>query len=140
MFQARRSLDWIQYRAVDSDGLDINHNLYSHGKITAKGTSSGLHMLAIDELRHSYGSAIREIENTYGLGWIPSKKGSRMTGEPMLIRFSSNIVITDLYGFARSIFRGARPFRLFGYPHRVSDRRLDVEAIDLRTGDDFRSS
>jgi hypothetical protein len=36
---------------------------------------------------------------------------------------------------ASSIFRPAKPFRLFGLYSRSDDNRVDVEAIDLHTGD-----
>ncbi len=137
VFQARRSLDWIQYQAVDGDGLEINHSLYSHGKITANGTSSGLHMHAVDELRKTYAAAIRHIESEYGLGWISTASGKIMTGEPLIVKFSDNVVITDVHALAKSIFRAARPFRLFGFSHAASERRVDAEAIDLRTGHEF---
>lgn len=53
------------------------------------------------------------------------------------MKFSQDTEIHDLELFAKSIFRAARPFRLFGILHRVTDARLDVEAIDLHTGDEF---
>lgn len=137
IFANRRSLDSIQYRAVSDEQRSINHGLYCNGKIVASGTSIGLHMLAVERLRSSYGAVIRWLEDECSIGW--RKRGQRVSfsGEPLIVSFSDETTIVDLEAFARSIFRASRPFRLFGFPHRVTDRRIEVEAIDLHTGDEF---
>jgi hypothetical protein len=137
VFANRQALDSIQYRAITDKGRSIDHGLYSNGKIVANGTSIGLHMLAVENLKSSYASIIRWLENDCATGWNGGTLGRSLSGEPLIIRFSADTVIEDLQLFARSIFRASRPFRLFGFPHRVSDRRIDVEAIDLHTGDEF---
>jgi hypothetical protein len=58
-------------------------------------------------------------------------------GEPLVITFPKSLVITDLYRLAESIFRPTRPYRLLGILHNASERRVDVEAIDLHSGDSF---
>lgn len=137
VFANRQSLDWIQYRAFTARGDSILHGLYSNGKVVASGTSIALHLVAMDRLRSAYGSVIRSIEDQYAIGWNVTSQGAQLSGEPLVIKFSERLNITDLELLARSIFRAARPFRLFGFPHRVSERRLDVEAIDLHTRDEF---
>lgn len=137
VFANRQALDSIQYRAVTEKGRSIDHGLYSNGKIVASGTSIGLHMLAVENLRSSYAAIIRWLEDDCAIGWSQGSQGRSLSGEPLIIRFSNDTVIDDLEVFARSIFRASRPFRLFGFPHRISGRRIDVEAIDLHTGDEF---
>lgn len=137
VFESRRSLDWIQYRAFTDRSDEILHSVYANGKVTASGTSIGLHMHGLDQIRRSYSKDIRTIERDYSIGWVSTGSGSSLKGTPMIIRFSDALRINDLRLFARSIFRAARPFRLFGYPHSISDGRLDVEAVDLHTGDTF---
>lgn len=137
IFAYRRSLESIQYRAFLHEGGEIGHSVYSNGKMTANGTSISLHMHGVDKIRTSYARAIRRIEEEYSIGWVSTGKGTYLKGEPLLISFSSDLLIQDLQAFVRSVFRASRPFRLFGYPHSVTDDRVDVEALDLHTGDTF---
>lgn len=137
VFSNRQALDSIQYTAATAKGRTINHGLYSNGKVVASGTSMGLHMLAVGNLKSKYGSVIRGIEDEYAIGWTGGRSGRSFSGEPLLFTFSADTVIVDLDSFAKSIFRASRPFRLFGFPHRRTERRLDIEAIDLHTGDQF---
>lgn len=137
VFAGRRSLDWVQYRTVEEEGGAINHQLYSHGKVTANGTSIGLHLFLVERLREQYASAIRRVERDHWLGWKSVGTGQRLTGEPVYIVFPHDMIVTDLYGFAKSVFRAARPFRLFGTLHNISPRRIDIEALDLHTNQPF---
>lgn len=59
VFANRQSLDWIQYQASSEEGSSINHGLYSNGKIVANGTSIALHLLAVENLKSSYGRVIQ---------------------------------------------------------------------------------
>lgn len=137
VFQGRRSLDWVQYHAREESGGTINHTLYSHGKFTASGTSIGLHRYLVEDYLNKYARGIRTIEAEHWMGWAISANVQYHTGEPLYLMFPDDLEIIDLQSFARSVFRAARPFRLFGATRVISNNRIDVEGIDLHTGDPF---
>lgn len=137
VFQGRRSLDWVQYQVREESGGMINHTLYNHGKFTANGTSVGLHRFIAENYLKKYAIGIRQIEADHWMGWVSSTQGVSHRGEPLYLMFPDDLEITDLHLFARSIFRAARPFRLFGAFRNISDGRIDIEGIDLHTGDPF---
>ena len=137
VFQGRKALEQVQFRSVDADQPSdyIVSGIYAYGKVVGKGTSIGGHFLTIDSVIDAYARVISRIEEDFSLGWIPESGGHVLRGDPFLFRFPDDVEIIDLDAFTASLFNGARPFRLFGVPHSASERRVDVEAIDLHTGD-----
>ena len=137
IFEGRQALDWIQFLATTEDGGSITNGVYSTGKVVGNGTSIALHLLVVEAIRDRYARAIRRLEDEFAIGWVPSGGGRVLSGSPLLFRFPDEVSIPDLSEFARSLFRSSKPFRLFGVPSRSMDNRVDVEALDLHTGDPF---
>lgn len=137
LFRGRKSREQLQFRSADVDEPEayIINGIYYYGKIVGKGTSIGGHLLTVDALLGGYAQAIERIEEQSAIGWVPTDKGHLLHGEPFIVRFPDDIEILDLARFTGSLFRAAKPFRLFGIPHGATDNRIDVEAIDLHTGD-----
>jgi hypothetical protein len=136
-FEGRKALEQIQFRAANADvaGDFILNSVYASGKLVGKGTSTAGHLLTVALVLDAYERIIQQIETDYALGWVPANGGLVHRGEPFTFWFPPDAEIVDLAEFAGSLFSAKRPFRLFGLPHNVTDRRLDVEAIDLHTGD-----
>lgn len=137
VFHGRKALDQIQFRSATEDDPDdyIIDGVYSSGKVIGKGTSIGGHFLTVDGLIDAYARVIDRIEQEFAVGWVPAGDGYVLRGEPFVVWFPRDVVIDDLQAFADSLFRSSKPFRLFGVSHSASDRRIDIEAIDLHTGD-----
>lgn len=137
VFEGRKALEQIQFRAANADvrGDVIVNSVYSFGKLVGKGTSISGHLLTVALVLDAYARVIQQIETDYALGWVPAHGGLVHRGEPLVFRFPADAEIIDLMEFAGSVFSSKLPFRLFGIPHNATDRRLDVEAIDLHTGD-----
>jgi hypothetical protein len=132
----RKALEQIEFREADEDGGDINLAVYSFGKMIGHGTSLNLHLSNSAGISKKYGSVIRSVENEHSLGWDRTAGGSLVhRGAPFIVRFPESFVVTDLQELAGSIFRATKPFRLFGLYSESSERRVDIEAIDLHTGD-----
>jgi hypothetical protein len=137
VFQGRKALEQVQFRSVDADqpGDYIVSGIYSYGKVIGKGTSIGGHFLTLNSVIDAYQRVISRIEEEFSLGWVSESGGHVLRGDPFLFRFPADVEIVDLNAFTASLFNGTQPFRLFGVPHSVRERRIDVEAIDLHTGD-----
>lgn len=137
VFQGRKALEQVQFRSIDADqpGDYIVSGIYSYGKVIGKGTSIGGHFLTLDSVIDAYQRVISRIEEEFSLGWVSESGGHVLRGDPFLFRFPDDVEIVDLNAFTASLFNGTQPFRLFGVPHSVRERRIDVEAIDLHTGD-----
>lgn len=132
----RKSLDAIEFRESDNNGRDINLATYSFGKMVGHGTSLDLHLLYAAGIARAYGAIIRKIEDEFALGWRRDSDGRHIhRGAPFVIRFPPELVVDDLQQLAESIFRPSKPFRLFALFSSSSDRRIDIEAIDLHTMD-----
>ncbi len=136
-FEGRKALEQVQFRAVDADipGDYIVNSIYSFGKVVGKGTSIAGHLLTVALVLEDYERVLRRIEEDFALGWVPAHGGLVHHGEPLVFRFPEDVEIVDVAEFAGTLFSSTKPFRLFGIPHNVSERRIDVEAIDLHTGD-----
>jgi len=136
-FEGRKALEQVQFRAVDADipGDFIVSSIYSYGKLVGKGTSIAGHLLTVAVVLEGYERVIRRIEEDFALGWVPAHGGLVHHGEPFVFRFPPDVEIVDVAEFAGSLFSSTKPFRLFGIPHNASERRVDVEAVDLHTGD-----
>jgi len=136
VFQGRKALEQVQFRAVNQDNPEefIVNGVYANGKIVGNGTSIGGHFLTIDALIAEYEAVIERIEEEFAIGWVPAGDGFVLRGEPFLFRFPEDVQVVDLPAFVESLFRSARPFRLFGIPHSAGEGRIDVEAIDVHTG------
>lgn len=136
-FEGRKALEQVQFRAGDPENSDdvIVSSVYSNGKLVGKGTSVGGYLYTVASVLEAYRYAIYRIENQFALGWVPAGGGLVHHGEPFVFKFPLDTIVVDVQSFARSLFSASRPFRLFGIPHRASDDRVDVEAIDLHTGD-----
>jgi hypothetical protein len=137
VFSGRQALDWIQFVITTSAEQSITSGVYANGKIIGNGTSIELYLLATDSVRRSYADTIRRIEREFAIGWEQAGSAHVFRGAPLLFKFPTDIESQLLEAFAGSIFRPSRPFRLFGIPHSVSENRIDVEAIDLHSGDSF---
>ncbi len=137
IFRGRTALDKVQFRIVDEDNPShqIVNGVYSYGKLVGYGTSVGLHFLTIDSVIAAYARVINRIEEEFAIGWVRTSTGHVLKGEPFIVHFPPSIEIVNLTAFAESLFRSVKPFRLFGIPHSSSNDRIDIEAIDLHTGD-----
>lgn len=137
VFEGRKALEQVQFRAIDLDEPSdvIVNSIYSKGKLVGKGTSIAGHLFTVASLLDGYRNVIRSIEQEFAIGWVPAGGGLVHNGEPFVFRFPNDVAIVDLASFVESVFSSSLPFRLFGIPHRASDDRIDVEAIDLHTGD-----
>lgn len=134
VFEGRQALDAVQFMTADDQLNRLTTELYSSGKVVGNGTSVGLHLLAVNEVRSSYSRAITRIEDDYSLGWVRAGDAFVYGGEPVVFLFPDGM-INDLPSFVSSLFSSIRPFRLFGIPHSETNRRIDVEGIDLHTND-----
>ncbi len=137
VFEGRKALEQIQFRASDEDVRSdvITNTIYSYGKIVGKGTSIESHLLTVNSVISAYAQIIERIEDEFAVGWVSQGNGYVHQGEPFIFEFPPDVEVADLAAFAGSLFRSTKPFRLFGIPHNSSERRIDVEAIDLHTGD-----
>lgn len=136
-FRGRKALEQVQFMSVDDDDPAdyIVNGVYSYGKVIGKGTSVGGHFLTVDAIIDAYARVITRIEEEFAVGWVPTVGGHALRGEPFVFWFPDDIEVTDLRSFADSLFSSGPPFRLFGIPHGARDERIDVEAIDLHSGD-----
>lgn len=136
LFSGRKALEHIQFTAIDQKGEYISNRVYTDGKIVGKGTSIGSHLATVEAVLTSYTRLLEKIED-HTLGWVNKGNSVVHTGEPFIITFPGDLEITNLMELTRSIVRPVKPFRLLGIPHELSEERVDVEAIDLHTGDPF---
>ena len=136
LFLGRKALEHIQFIAMDDADRFISDRVFANGKIIGNGTSIGSHLLTVEKVLTSYSDLLARIED-HCLGWVAVDGRIVHRGEPFLITFPEDLEIVDLPAVAHSIVRPTRPFRLLGIPHGVSENRVDVEAIDLHTGDAF---
>jgi hypothetical protein len=136
-FRGRKPLEQIEFHAVDADQSSeyTISSIYSWGKIVTRGNWIGGHLATVDKLTENYERVISRIEDQYALGWVPQGQGYVHRGRPFEFRFPEGVEIDDLGGFAGTLFRTTKPFRLFGITHRRTDRRIDVAAVDLHSGD-----
>lgn len=136
ILSGRKALDAVEFREFDDRGQDINLATYSFGKMVGHGTSLDLHLLYAAAISRAYGAIIRRMEDEFALGWRRNAKGRHFhTGAPFVIRFPPELIVEDLQQLAESIFRPSKPFRLFALFSSSSDRRIDIEAVDLHTMD-----
>lgn len=131
----RKALEGITFREVDDLAGEINLSTYAYGKMVGHGTSLNLYLSTTAATVRKYAATIRTIEDEHALGWERTNGVLVHRGAPFIIRFPSTLLIHDLQAMASSIFRPAKPFRLFGLFSRSDEGRVDVEAIDLHTGD-----
>ncbi len=135
VFAGRQTLEHVQFH-TSANGEYISNGIYSNGKIIGSGTSVGAYLETVRMVTASYKDLILRIEEN-ALGWIESDGHQVHHGEPLLIRFPEDMAVADLQQLAASIFRPVRPYRLLGILHNISDDRVDIEAIDLHSGDSF---
>lgn len=134
IFEGRRALDSIEFVSVARQDERVVSGTYSFGKIVGSGSSASMHLVIVGGILASYRHAIKRVEEEFWFGWKQENRAIKKSGYPILIMFPGGL-ITDLRAFVSSLFNSQKPFRLFGIPHRVTDLRVDVEAIDLHTMD-----
>lgn len=135
VFAGRQTLEHVQFH-TGANGEYVSNGIYSNGKIIGNGTSIGAYLETVRSVASNYSQMIRSIEDC-ALGWEDHNSHQIHVGEPIIIKFDTDFLVADLQQLAESIFRPIRPFRLLGILHNLSEQRIDIEGIDLHSGDPF---
>lgn len=139
-FTGRRALSQIEVAMIDeedpSDRLfDV---IYSDGKIVGHGSGIQRHIGNGTSILQTYGEVLNAWEEKYAVEWKDNGSHHLFSGTPFLFWFPRGLGSGELTALIEFVFSSAPPFRLFGVPLAVNGDRVDVDAMDLHTGDRLR--
>ncbi len=140
IFSGRKALESIDFvtqlpaTVSDTTPYSVTLATYSNGKLVGNGNSVSLYLLLTANIRRRYQRAIESIESEFGFAWTEVNGHFQRKGTPIHFQFPGTL-IEDLQAFASSLCDSQKPFRLFGIPHKISEDRIDIEALDLHTMD-----
>lgn len=103
--------------------------------VLGKGDSFESHLLAVDKVKRSYSSIIKQLEEAYRITYHSSERGYGVKGTYSLLELSKEI--EDLSGFVQQLLSCTHPFRIFGIPDFVEKDFVVIRAVDLHTYDKF---
>jgi len=142
--QAKRTLGYIKGSPELKNGIalakikvrltDNNEDLYSDGRVTARGSSFVEHLAFVKKVYlDTYAPQIRKIEQQYALHLQTDDDGqSFLRGEPIVFSFDKKI--DDLAAFCEDLFSSGEPYLLWGNPTLLSSNYYRVQAVDLHVG------
>jgi hypothetical protein len=107
-------------------------DVYSSGKVMARGTSFQLHHDFVLGLCDRYASHIRNVEQRFSVALSRTERGITVEGVPIEIEFVSPL--TDVALFCENLLSGVHPFRLWGVPEFIAPDYVSVTAVDLHVG------
>lgn len=139
-FRGRRALSQIETSQYDIDDLSrrLTSTIYSNGKIVGHGSGIERHIRANIATLDAYSRVLESWENEAAFGWIPIEDHFIAQGMPFVFEYPNLLTDEELESLVEFVFTSGPPFRLLGMPLVVNPGQIDVDAIDLHTGDRVR--
>lgn len=106
----------------------ILDDLRYDGKFSTRGNSFNRHLWLVNKIYSEYKKLINNIEKHYTISF---NKGT-LEGLPINIEFKRNDL--NVKYIIETIFSHKKPFRLWGFPEKISDDYYKVYAVDLHNG------
>jgi len=130
------SFDRVAVAVSDEDLGSVEEAVNRAGRFVAKGDSFEFHQTIVRHIVERYRRFVEAVEGN-ALQWAElAKGGARLSGRPLLIRFSRPI--PDFGLFLDQLFSSREPFRLWGVPEQTGPETAEVEAVDLHVGQVLR--
>ena len=134
-YRSAVSFDSVQASIVDADFGFVEEAVNRMGRFAVSGDSLELHLMFVQQIVSRYSSFVKLCEDAAisftGFNADQEDGGGRVTGAPLVIRFSREI--EDLASFTAALFSSRQPFRLWGVPE-VGEDSVEVTAVDLHVG------
>lgn len=103
---------------------DIKYN----GKFSTRGKSFNRHLWLINKIYDEYQEKVDAIENDFAINYSDNS----LEGLPINIEFERNDLNAKY--IVETIFSSKKPFKLWGYPKKLSDNYYKIFAVDLHNG------
>lgn len=138
--EGRRAINQIEATQYDVDDLNrrLTSTIYSHGKLVGHGSGIEQHVHANIVTLDAYSNVLKSWEANAAFGWIEDNGHFTPHGAPFVFNYPLSLKVDDLENLVEFIFTSGPPFRLLGIPLSDYPGHIDVDAIDLHTGDRLR--
>jgi hypothetical protein len=127
----------IKMLRIPASGVRGGYDVWSWGKVTYRSPTFRDGRSQVLSLTRLYEEATRVIEQRLWFQTEPTTFGDggeavTVTGAPVTIAFDPPLSLSTFQNFVETTFeRGQGPFRLWGNPIRVSERKAHIYGIDL---------
>ena len=128
--------DEVGISATDTQLGWVNERINYRGRFMANGDDFNFHQSIVRRVIGRYRDFVEAVERRLLLWTELPDGGARLSGVPIVIKFSRPI--PDVGLFAESLFSSREPYRLWGLYDMVGDDMAEVEAVDLHVGQPLR--